>query len=1119
MSTKSIGNIVCTPSTVIPGQSVLVDVYAPDGTSYNNKETFYIGINGVPGSRQYLQFVRPGTHILSVIAKGPSGFEQETTTITVQQPTAPSFEPLPREAPLAAHLWPDIGLPLLQVRRLPQTSYQVAFSVGAMTQANGSLRLTEVAVLPPGVPQRSAAPNGTGTSEPPGTVVAQAELARLPLTQTASSTAVASLVASGEISYVPPISFVPNGSSPPTSYTWDFGDGTYLCTNVPYAEHDFEQALDPQKEYQQFHVTLSHASKSVTRTLVVYNAYAQLRKLCGVVIPSVNSDDSARKLGDGWVGIMTVNNREAIPLVLDQRRFVPISSDNNQLTVPTPVEQLPSPITIPGQSSLSIRVFAPFSLVPSDSMGFIVYYSGKSADDVSVRVAGHFDVAPQDRFTTGLRLGNIAVTYVNLNIVQNMVTQATTAAIMAPGFGVTLSDMRVAASQGTGDLNQFALARPIISNVNHVLSSPSSATALDTHPIALRLLTDFNINVSDVINNYGVPTPPPPQQGVECDPDNLPDTIPDGFVCQATSEQQQVIMPGRFMNARKGDLILSPGGVGLIGGLLRQVTPPQRYDHSGMMTRNHDQITHCTMSEERMLAYPVGTDPSNGNPAPTDGFRPDVVKYGWPGVITQTVENSILGEAFLDPETSGLPQAQQKWYTLNPFSAQATGMQLGGEWVIVAPMVVKPDPMLETSAMRQQLHLIADDAVTQTGKAHYRFYGYTDPTIAQTQRAPATGTGWAAGTFPAVCSSFIWSMMKKHDVHLQTTGATVQPSDLTPQEKAEGAKVGPSTPDGLYLYSAAERLVGANWLYNSIYNQAYAQTGWLGELLTRAADHIANEILNSFADDTTQTDDDNTTWQQTHDANAVSPDNLMFWQPPPLSFYGYAEPAIYREPRYDMVTIYRWNKVSSKGTLTGTVFFNNASLSGVAVQLYDGMTAFTDTHGNYQLQDVPFGQYVVQAQKVQPDGTYLSASTQVNIQGAKTTCNLYLQLPPDMYRTIHLTGSMYTHHTYAIGPITIKDEAATEPFYYALDVGPDRTHAEQVVSQDVEDAHSQLKIVLDWQVDKSVKVSFGFQLQDQTASNMFSVTENGWQGWHAQCSANNDDAHVDFTVANDVKQG
>ena len=173
------------------------------------------------------------------------------------------------------------------------------------------------------------------------------------------------------------------------------------------------------------------------------------------------------------------------------------------------------------------------------------------------------------------------------------------------------------------------------------------------------------------------------------------------------------------------------------------------------------------------------------------------------------------------------------------------------------------------------------------------------------------------------------------------------------------------------------------------------------------------------------------------------------------------------------------------------MFFNNASLSGVAVQLYDGMTAFTDTHGNYQLQDVPFGQYVVQAQKVQPDGTYLSASTQVNIQGAKTTCNLYLQLPPDMYRTIHLTGSMYTHYTYAIGPITIKDEATTEPFYYALDVGPDRTHAEQVVSQDVEDAHSQLKIVLDWQVDKSVKVNFGFQLQDQTASNMFSVTENG----------------------------
>jgi hypothetical protein len=689
--------------------------------------------------------------------------------------------------------------------------------------------------------------------------------------------------------------------------------------------------------------------------------------------------------------------------------------------------------------------------------------------------------------------------------------------------------VRVAGSRGVADLGAFAEARPIMSNLNHIASSPSSASALNSHPIAVRLSTEMNIStelLGKLFDENGVSAVPPPQVGQECDPDNLPDSIPDGFVCQATSEQRQVITRGRFMNARKGDIILSPGGNGLIGGLLLRVTPPQRYSHSGIMTRNHDQISHCTASPERMQAYPVGTDPTSGKPAPIHGFRPDVVKYGWPGVITQTVENAVIGEKFLDPETASLPAPQQVWYTINAFGVQPVGIDVGGSWVIVPPMVVKPTPAPpeaggETPQIRQQMHTIADDAAAQTGKAHYRFYCYTDPTISETTTAPPEAK-WAAGTYPAVCSAFIWRTLKKHGVHLEGLGATVQDTDLEPLDKEAGAKVGPTTPDGLYLYTAADRLNAGNWLHDAIYNQAYDQTGWLGELLTKAADHIANEMLNSFAVDVTQTDDDNETWKQTKDANAVSPDNFFFYDGPGFgahSFYGYAEPLIYREPGYDTITVYRWNKVITKGSLSGTVFFNNGPVSGATVQLYDGMTAFTDANGHYQLQNVPFGQYVESVQKVEPDGTYLSTNQPVTINSPTVTQDIHLQLPPDMYRTIHVTGKMHIRYTQWVGPVKIHDDSNDFNIYASMDVGPYGTHGEATISHNVNSATATLHVVVDWQVDKSVWVSFSFNLHDQTTSNWFMVAENAWQGWWATASAENDESRVDFTVSNDLKQG
>jgi hypothetical protein len=174
------------------------------------------------------------------------------------------------------------------------------------------------------------------------------------------------------------------------------------------------------------------------------------------------------------------------------------------------------------------------------------------------------------------------------------------------------------------------------------------------------------------------PPPPPPgsvAEGQVCDPDTITEeqeaeAATKQLVCQRTHEEQEALMAGRFMNARKGELILSAGGVGLIGSLLRAVYPPQRYSHSGIMTRNYDEITHSTASEGRLLDYKVGTLEG------TDGLRPDVLKYLWPGVITQSVEVAVQGESWVDPESS-------KSYSIASFSPHAIGATHNDQFEVV----------------------------------------------------------------------------------------------------------------------------------------------------------------------------------------------------------------------------------------------------------------------------------------------------------------------------------------------------------------------------------------------------------------------------------------------------
>jgi hypothetical protein len=823
---------------------------------------------------------------------------------------------------------------------------------------------------------------------------------------------------------------------------------------------------------------------------------------------------------------------------------------------------LPEPVVIEPHSISAISVIADKSAAPKGTDAIAVTFAGTTGGGDPVRVEACADVSFDDRRSKGLKIGRMAVTHL-----QDFRAALETLLGRNGPRPEEVQPVELAAKDGfleavrlatgglkLGRVGQFALSeqtklswravqtRQLPAKRNQVSEEVIRGLDVLQAPIAQTFAAianartgDANLPASDGLASVQqladanlvdldyfatLKLDAPPEDGKECDSDNLPDDLGD-WVCQATAERREVNFPGRFMNARKGDVILSPGGMGPIGGLLRQVMPPQRYSHSGMMTRNYDTITHSTASEDRLRAYPVGS--ILGDPYPTEGHRPDVVKYAWPGVVTQPVEQAIHGGDMVDPESHAT-------YSISSFSARNEFMEVGGVWEIVPPLVLKPDPMKETPDLRKLLHRVADDAAAQAGKSHYRFYCYTDPTIGESTVAPAEA-GWAAGTFPTVCSSFIWLMMKRAGVHLESTSDTVAQTDLEPGDVAAGAQRNDATRDGLYLYTAGERLSAGEYLFNYLHEtvrKTEGDEGVLGELaeaFSDMADDVANQMVNAFASDWCDPEaKDSDKWHGIESANAVSPDNLLLWDGVEKGGpYGFAAPVIYREPRREVITVNRWKLVPTRGALSGTVRYNGAAVAGAMVQLYDGMTAFTDATGNYRLQSVPFGRYEVRAAK---DGghVYLTATAPIELGAAEMTLDIDLHGPSEDFRVVKVSGNIHMLDYEDVG----KDEPGDQPMYAELFVGPFGTHGEHTfVGKCGSEVRVEFRVVVDWQIDRSVAIYYEHKFFEGTSedtndldgvtSKSFSLGAGYFAGWNSNIrSGGAGESHVSVTFENAV---
>jgi hypothetical protein len=194
-----------------------------------------------------------------------------------------------------------------------------------------------------------------------------------------------------------------------------------------------------------------------------------------------------------------------------------------------------------------------------------------------------------------------------------------------------------------------------------------------------------------------------------------------------------------------------------------------------------------------------------------------------------------------------------------------------------------------------------------------------------------------------------------------------------------------------------------------------------------------------------------------------------------------------------------------------------------SLQLYDGKVAGSDAHGKFTFHDVPSGDYMLDAQKVRPNGDNLTASVKVNVKANQTTdVAVKLKQPSDMYRQIRIAGKMST-----LDDGFWSDTRTTNPNLLAvLLVGPYGTHAEHVFSLISDNSTlGEIAITVDWQVDKSVKVAMtariydGNQESDSSYSGTihFSVAAGSQGDWHVFAHDGNE---VDgwFRFANEVQQ-
>ncbi len=1202
-TTKLFGSVTVQPTSVQPGEPVLVQVCDASGKPISDPSISVL-IQGVPGSSRYFQFPAAGTVTLLVSATQGSATQTAQATVTVAG-AALKFRkslsvPVVTEMPII-QISSVPGQPYEAAFMLGNPASVTHTLAAAVNQSNAT-HILPIAVstaeivaakAPATKPATAAAPAQVSSAsvKAPEAVadkvtVAEPTTAVAPTAVTAAAPVdalgveltnrVAALPAT-EVTRIAPttvktgpdttatLSGLLTGigitSTPEaTSYNWNFGDGQTLTTQSPNATHDYSASIEAGDITRSFDVTCTAVQDNVTvkRTLVLHSAYGLCKQL-GVIVPRVTGSTYASFEQVAFSASLTVYNLESVPITLNQMACLPLSDSASFQPPALKFTTMENPVTVAAKSASAIGIYIPVTelqVAGEQITGFAVYYSGSmpTSDNKTapVRFSYVFRIPLANQWIVNLPADTISIPKLNvggvLSAVSAIATQSSAAVsksgqqVLDPATGT----VAIALSANPADVTTQSQVQAAIQAGLTAISASAGAPKTSLAATALAKITPTEAQDLKTLDlTYDPLSPPPVAAGNECYPDDISDAdaataAAQNLVCQLTSQVETVTVPSAFQNALQGDVILSPAPVGtgdMIAAMFRALTPPQHHGHSGIMTANFYEITHCTASPDR-IASNLNKD-ALGIPT---SLNADMVQYAWPGSMTQSIDDATTQLNFIDPDGNSFP--------LQSFNTDSEGEG----YEVIPPLVIKPLPENETNA-RPQLRNAADIARSKgaqydsTGKlqtkggCYYSFYCYTDPQISAgfTDGAPATA-GWAQGMSPAVCSSFVWLSLKDAGLPLVTTTQYETLGDFSATAVAGGAEVGADTLDGLIYYPAAERLAAANALYQMFMEQALSQEGGFGTIpgINQAiAGPLANQLLNTFASGNASLQ--STAWQNPGDGNAVSPDNIIFWNPP---YYGYAEPLQYLPRHTEQYTVSKWTKKPpTTGSVTGKVTLNGNPVSDAHVWLYmPGGDTYTGADGTYTLSKIPTGPYSLKAEAVVTSNgisvTYTNGqdgqAVTLTSSTPNVTENISLQGNPIPYRRLDMSYSISCDHG-DDNPFNTHGVQTAGPFTRSLDVNPGQVTNSLTYTFDYNGGgyfHINYVFTIALLQDYSIEVSLvGTMYDDNSPPNFqtqyalppFNVPMGGsWSGWTNMENADgyhNGPANFTFSVANNQQTG
>lgn len=804
-----------------------------------------------------------------------------------------------------------------------------------------------------------------------------------------------------------------NADTARLQYNWDFGAAGKRASNAAngLVRLNFDEFLNPNAPNTIFHVAVivtfpSGRMTSAAKTILVWNLYF-IQKQRGMIKPPLRYQPSAAKNSDGvYIAKAIIQNLEKEPLHLDQQLIEYLVDDAEAPKMFGPITSVD--LTIQPTTSLEVDCSLRASNIPANAYGYAVYFTGRGeTSSTPTHVSCYFEHKSP-------KAAHVIRDPIMKRLIQDLRIDPINAGKLRLGHEDIIRYVEKLKTGPLTNLSQTLFEQRALSTRKPTLK-----------PLEVKPLIPLNLNLDELLAGYG------PNEGDKCYPDEEPSE--DDLACQLQTEEEEVYVPARIINAFKGDTILSPGGMGPIGILLRALSPPQLYAHCGIMSKNYYEITNSTADQAWLMSHLAGSIFGIGGTEGTEGINPTAAKYVWPGVISQSI-----GEAFEGITQRRDPDGGMR--TVNPFEYRGVP---GHSDSIAEPLVLKPNPILEAQlpTIRDTLHRVADAAKKMRG--HYRFYCFSDasisgdpsadaPTESPDPKANRAEFWWAGKTRPTCCSSLIWAAAKSLSgpkIQLEgdfpiTTDADLEPEDRDPN--VDG-RTDQATLDGLYRYEEDNRRRAADALYENVAAEAHATmdafaggaVGWLANLLTDAADDVGNQVCNTFASDFSGTDDfgneskDWARWKQPGVGHAVSPDNILMWDAPKPwrngiqhGLYGYAEKMVYRPAYVERRRVSRWVRVKKTGWVDGIVMFNGSPVANANVNI-GGSALICDANGRFPTMKYPVGSYQVGAGKLWADGLYYQGTANITVI-ANATEHIVINLnpPPDAFRELVINGTV-----------------------------------------------------------------------------------------------------------------